>query len=170
MRQSIRVQHGTQNLATTHAAIGDAEVIALFASLKGERPTPELDKELSNQGRRICYPRCTAKGTLTFHFGGRESLSLGMFNLLEPEADAPMVANEAIEVAIVPGQAFTKEGKRLGRGGGFYDRTLPDLTNAKIIGYCWESQIVADIPTEAHDVAMDGVVTELHYYQQGKNG
>jgi 5-formyltetrahydrofolate cyclo-ligase len=67
----------------------------------------------------------------------------------------------AVDVVIVPGVAFTPDGARLGQGGGWYDRFLagvrPDCTS---IGVGFDAQVVDMLPTEPHDVALDGVVTE----------
>lgn len=60
---------------------------------------------------------------------------------------------------LVPGVAFTKDGKRLGRGGGFYDRTLSVIPSCiKTIGICKQSQIVEYLPTEPHDRQVDTVM------------
>ncbi len=65
------------------------------------------------------------------------------------------------DVIIVPGTAFTVDGARLGQGGGWYDRFLPDRRpDAVTIGLAFDAQIVESLPTEAHDVPLDMVVTE----------
>ena len=65
------------------------------------------------------------------------------------------------DVIIVPGTAFTRRGERLGQGGGWYDRFLADRRpDAVTIGVGFAPQIVDHLPTEAHDVALDCVVTD----------
>lgn len=60
---------------------------------------------------------------------------------------------------LVPGIAFTSEGKRLGRGKGFYDRTLSVLPSCvKTIGICKKSQLLPDLPTENHDMKVMQVI------------
>ena len=60
----------------------------------------------------------------------------------------------ALDVVVVPGLAFTPDGRRLGQGGGHYDRFLPRLRpDCVTIGACFAEQVVADLPTEPHDVA-----------------
>jgi 5-formyltetrahydrofolate cyclo-ligase len=64
-------------------------------------------------------------------------------------------------VILVPGVAFTRAGQRLGRGGGYYDRLLSALpAKAVRLGVCFELQIVDELPSEPHDMRVDGVVTE----------
>lgn len=76
------------------------------------------------------------------------------YGYAQPGADAPVVADSEIAAVLVPGLAFDRLGGRLGRGKGYYDRLLsrlgPDVVRVGVTaGY-----IVAELPTEAHDVAM----------------
>ena len=67
-------------------------------------------------------------------------------------------------LVIVPGRAFTKDGKRLGRGKGYYDKYLDKLIRKygksyiTIMGVCYKEQIVDDIPIDDHDILMDVVI------------
>lgn len=66
-----------------------------------------------------------------------------------------------IDLILVPGLAFSEDRHRLGRGGGFFDRLLAGAgKNAFKLGICFSFQILERIPTEAHDVVMDAVVTD----------
>jgi 5-formyltetrahydrofolate cyclo-ligase len=67
--------------------------------------------------------------------------------------------SDDFDIIIVPGRAFTIDGQRLGRGGGHYDKYLDKIKNknCKKIGFAFGCQIVDDLPTEEHDVAMDEV-------------
>jgi 5-formyltetrahydrofolate cyclo-ligase len=68
---------------------------------------------------------------------------------------------ELLDVVVVPGLAFTADGRRLGQGGGHYDRFLPRLRAGCVtIGAAFAEQLVEDIPTEPHDVRLDIVVTD----------
>ena len=75
-----------------------------------------------------------------------------------PEADPDPAL---VDVVVVPGVAFTRDGHRLGQGGGWYDRFLPQLRPAcTTIGVCFREQVVDAVPVEPHDVAIDLVVTD----------
>jgi len=75
-----------------------------------------------------------------------------------PEDDVP--ANWP-DVVVVPGLAFTAGGQRLGQGGGWYDRYLTGIRHDCLtIGVCFPEQLLADVPTEAHDITLDIVVTD----------
>ena len=86
-----------------------------------------------------------------------------------PEVDGPDLRVEpgdadpaTLDAVIVPGLAFTTDGRRLGQGGGHFDRFLPRLPAACVtIGVCFHEQLVADLPTSAHDVHVHYVVTDV---------
>jgi 5-formyltetrahydrofolate cyclo-ligase len=66
-----------------------------------------------------------------------------------------------LDVVVVPGLAFTADGRRLGQGGGHYDRFLPRLRpGCRTVGAAFAEQLVDDLPTEDHDVRLDLVVTD----------
>ncbi len=66
-----------------------------------------------------------------------------------------------LDVVAVPGLAFTADGRRLGQGGGHYDRFLPRLRAGCVtVGTAFAEQLVDDLPTEPHDVRLDLVVTD----------
>jgi 5-formyltetrahydrofolate cyclo-ligase len=78
-----------------------------------------------------------------------------------PKADQELHLPDAIDLILVPGLAFSKDRRRLGRGGGFFDRLLGGrASKAFKLGICFSFQIVDVMPAEAHDVIMDAVVTE----------
>jgi 5-formyltetrahydrofolate cyclo-ligase len=66
-----------------------------------------------------------------------------------------------VELALLPGIAFDRQGGRVGFGGGYFDRLLPSMTKALFIGLAFESQLTKDpLPLEPHDVRMHALVTE----------
>lgn len=90
-------------------------------------------------------------------FNGIENMQKGEhFNIPEPIGNA-FTDYEAIDMIIVPGRAFDEEGHRIGRGLGFYDRILENIT-AKKIGVCFKCQLFDNVPTEEHDIQMDIVL------------
>jgi len=65
---------------------------------------------------------------------------------------------DRITLAIIPGMAFDHQGNRLGRGKGYYDRLLPQLSHAYKLGLCFPFQLLTEeIPHEPHDCRMDEV-------------
>lgn len=94
----------------------------------------------------------------------------GMWGILEPPKQrwnelGKEVAPEQLDCVMVPGVAFDRNGRRLGNGGGYYDRLLKSVrADAVLIGVCFESQLVEQVVTEVHDVSMDIVMTEKTLY------
>lgn len=92
----------------------------------------------------------------------KEPFIKNALNILEPEN--PIKINE-VDVFLVPGVAFTATGKRLGRGGGYYDKLLSKYPDTLKIGITFNERIMQDLPTESHDISMDYVFTNDKYYK-----
>jgi len=83
-------------------------------------------------------------------------------NVFEPETPS---AESEVDVFLIPGLAFTVDGKRLGRGGGFYDQILKIYPKSLKIGLTSNDRILKDIPTEDHDILLNYVFTNDKYYK-----
>ncbi len=82
------------------------------------------------------------------------------YGLRQPRPPLVRIAPESLELVLVPGLAFSREGHRLGRGGGYYDRFLAALpSGVRRIGVGFGIQMLDDLPVEAHDAGMDEVIT-----------
>lgn len=130
--------------------------ILLFASLPDEIPTHDIIKKWS-KGKNIFLPRVNGNSLDIIRYVPG-MLKKGSFNILEPSGD-DTIDPATIDLIIVPGVAFDKQGNRLGRGKGFYDRLL-STTEAKTIAVCFDCQLVDLIPTESHDVPIQFIVTK----------
>ena len=80
------------------------------------------------------------------------------FGMLEPAADLPIVAPDALDVVLVPGVTFDRQGGRMGFGGGFYDGFLP-TTTALRVGITFDDCLVDKVPCDEHDQRMHWIVT-----------
>ena len=83
----------------------------------------------------------------------------GKFGILEP-IEIMKIAYKNIDLVLVPGIAFDREGHRIGYGFGYYDKFLTKVPKAVKIGLCFDFQVVDKIPREEHDVPVDFIVTE----------
>ncbi|CAN5831725.1 hypothetical protein BH11PLA1_BH11PLA1_01600 [soil metagenome] len=104
---------------------------------------------------RVCIPRLNWETRLMHPVLIRDwsrDLVLERLNLRVPRPDLPEIPIEELDAVVVPGLAFTRDGRRLGRGAGFYDRFLA-LLPARVltIGICFEVQFIADVPVDEHD-------------------
>lgn len=88
------------------------------------------------------------------------NFSQGAFGVLEPDLDSPVVDHHHIQGLLIPGVAFNKDGHRLGKGKGFYDKTLQHFSGLKV-GICFDFQISKQtLPIEEHDMRMDFLITD----------
>ena len=99
----------------------------------------------------VTYELAVLKGLDETH------LRQGPMGILEP-VEAEIVSPKEVGIWLVPGLAFTRSGKRLGYGGGWYDRLLADIKFPLSIGIAHAFQVVDDLPSEPHDVPLAGVV------------
>jgi 5-formyltetrahydrofolate cyclo-ligase len=132
--------------------------ILLYHSLPDEVNTHNLIRTLYAQGKTIILPTVSGED-LTLHiYEGESSLATGTSYGIQ-ESTGPLFTDYAsIDLALIPGMAFTLMGDRLGRGKGHYDHLLPRLS-CPFIGLAFPFQIVPHIPTEKHDIRMTDVVT-----------
>lgn len=84
---------------------------------------------------------------------------MSRFGVLQPPADAPRVGLETVDAVLLPGLAYDRRGVRLGYGGGFYDRLLPDFTGLTV-GATWDALVVDELPREPHDLRVGFLATE----------
>lgn len=83
-------------------------------------------------------------------------LALGRWGIWEPTDEAPLLSDYSrLDLVVVPGVAFSSDGKRLGRGKSFYDRFLPLVPRAAFVGVCYPCQVVEQIPADPWDIGMD---------------
>lgn len=90
-----------------------------------------------------------------------DALRRGRFGVLEPPAGA-VVRPQAGDVVVVPGVAFDRDGGRLGRGRGYYDRAFPVGAEEapRLVGFAYSVQLVERVPCDSRDRRMDAIVTE----------
>ncbi|BBC25876.1 5-formyltetrahydrofolate cyclo-ligase [Pseudanabaena sp. ABRG5-3] len=86
-------------------------------------------------------------------------MQLGAFNILEPHPDLPLMDLANIDLILIPAVACDRQGYRLGYGGGFYDRWLPNSTGLKA-GIIFDEFYVDELPHDAWDVPLDAILTD----------
>ena len=127
----------------------------VYLSFSSEAPTDKLIESLIAQGWRVYCPRLENKKMVAVEYG--EELALSAFGIREPLGEA---YEGDMDVAIVPMLAVDEQGRRLGYGGGYYDRYLAAHPETLWLAYGFDFQILRQVPTEEHDIKMDGVVTD----------
>ena len=133
--------------------------IFCFISVGHEPDTRALLETFKARGIAISVPKIITRHAMhAVPFPGWAALVLGPLGIPAPIASGAFDA--PIDVVIVPGLAFSRAGYRLGYGAGFYDRWLAEHPQPLRIGLCGEAELVADLPTEPHDIPVDVVVTD----------
>lgn len=138
------------------AAFQLAEKILMYHSLPDELDTRRFLNKWKDK-KRFFLPRVNGVNLELLPYD-ESRLEIGSFHIEEPTG-SDIHPIEEIEVIIVPGVAFDRKGRRLGRGKGFYDRLLKSSKATKI-GVGYEFQLVDELPYEDHDVPMNMIITE----------
>jgi 5-formyltetrahydrofolate cyclo-ligase len=149
-----------------HPLVLSAEALIVYHSMPDEPDTHELIKEFVRQGKKVFLPKVAGETTITLHrYFTDKDLAKGAFGIYEPvtpivpETDIPYIASQRGRVVcVVPGMAFDKYGRRLGRGKGYYDRLLKKLPYVYTIGVAFAYQIIDEIPYNKYDMMMDEVI------------
>jgi 5-formyltetrahydrofolate cyclo-ligase len=138
-----------------------------YCSFRGE---PDLSPLLQQQ-RVWGLPRCEGQSLIWHRWfpGCAWSLQPGTYGIMEPDATAPRIAPEQVELILVPCLACDINGYRLGYGGGFYDRMLSDplWANVPTIGIVFEYARLPQVPRESWDIPLSGICTESGLFLTG---
>ena len=118
-----------------------------------------LDRVLAD-GKALYVPKCVPNTNrmVFYRISALRDLSPGAYGILEPK-EAEVYQDEASALCLVPGLAFSANGARLGYGKGYYDTFFAQHPVLKL-GLCYDFQLVPQVPTQPHDVRMDGILTD----------
>ncbi len=134
-----------------------ASHILAFHPLKDEVDILPLLGSLLDMGKKVLLPEVVSDEDMVLkEYTGEDNLQKGVLGIMTPGSGV-FTDYGKIDAALIPGIAFTPEGKRLGRGKGYYDRFLPLLNDTYKIGVCFPYQVVEDIPCEEFDIRVDHV-------------
>ena len=137
----------------------NAQVIALYNSLKNEVSTKELINYSLDNNKVVVLPRVYNKTLRFYQISYQEKYELSSFHIEEPEDNiSKYISKDKIDLIIVPGICFDLNGNRIGYGKGFYDSYLTDEMNS--IGVCFKEQIINTIPSDNHDKKMKKIITD----------
>lgn len=135
----------------------DARTVWLYASMPDEVNLTLLMQHAAQSGKRIVLPVVDGDNLLIRHYEPEHTSMSGVYNIEEPTSLCPTLDNlDEIDIAIIPGRAFTHDGERMGRGKGFYDRILASLRCPKW-GVAFSCQIVDSLSTDPWDITLDNV-------------
>ena len=138
-----------------------SQTIMAYMAMKDEVSLQCLIEQAWKLGKTVAVPK------MTTHFGYMNAVAIhpdtawtvAAFGIKEPLVAVP-VRPDTIDLVLLSGVAFDRTGHRLGMGGGYYDRFLPQAQQAFLIGVTTDSQLVSEIPVQSYDRSVQAIVTE----------
>ena len=166
VRQRIKSMSADERLAAAVSifqrveeldAFSKARCVAFYAAMHDEVPTKDTLVRWLELGKRVVVPKVEGD-IMRFYEYAPDRMVIGAFGIEEPIADNECPP-EDIDFIVVPARAFTPDGWRMGRGGGFYDKymSLPGMRAYKC-GVAFSCQIFDTLPIDAHDIPVDIVI------------
>lgn len=142
-----------------------ASGVMLYLPVRNEVDATPVMARCLNDGKALVLPRMDYEGDrIVAHRvdDPATQLVLGRMDLVEPDAArTPVARADEIELVVVPGLAFDREGNRIGWGRGYYDAFLATIdAPIALVGLAYGFQVVESIEHDGHDVPMDLIVTE----------
>ncbi|MFP6664143.1 MAG: 5-formyltetrahydrofolate cyclo-ligase [Deltaproteobacteria bacterium] len=152
------------DLSATSPLLHDAATIAAYIACDGEIDPALLVAQRAAAGVQILLPRILPDRLLEFAPAAAygEPLVLGPHGILQPSGGTiELGAPPQPRLMLVPSVALDRQGRRLGRGGGYYDRLLPAARRHGwvIVGLCHAEHLVDTLPVEDHDARVDACLT-----------
>ena len=168
LRQQIRAakkQHTPEELQeqsavvlgklAVHPRFLAAERVMLYASLPDEVQTLAFIEEWRHR-KTVILPTVVGDDIIPVELSDSTEFAEGDFHIPEPQ-NHPYTGG--FDLIVVPGMAFDREGHRLGRGRGYYDRFLAQHPQVHTIGLCFDFQLVPEVPFEPHDRVIDEILS-----------
>lgn len=188
MRQRLRTLDENEDRSISlnfleQSLFPEPKTVFTFLSHGGEISTDELNEYYIARGTVVAAPKVTGDRMGFYRLSSAHGpFAKGAFGIREPAPDAELIFAPELNIApelsptelrfplliLIPGLAFDKNGDRLGKGAGYYDRFLTEFlayykdrrAEITLAGACHGFQIVERVPTESHDIPVDCLLTE----------
>ncbi|WP_428390122.1 5-formyltetrahydrofolate cyclo-ligase [Mucisphaera sp.] len=138
--------------------IAEADTIFAYVSVHEEVATHKLLDQLLERGKTVAVPVVVGEEMVPHLLNDLEDLYPDRYDIPAPQTRIPLETTP--DLTLVPGLAFTPQGHRLGRGGGFYDRFLQQHPDTLPIGLAFQTQVTDTLPEETHDHPVRILITE----------
>lgn len=144
--------------------VAKARSVFCYVGHGNEVQTDELLEHLLDEGKQVAVPRIVKRGVMEARLiGGTGDLKPDRHGIPSVSAQSPSMQQP--DVVVMPCVAATRDGRRLGMGGGYYDRWLAAHPDCTSIVLAYDVQVVGDLPTEPHDQRVNAVVDESHVWR-----
>lgn len=148
----------------------ESENIFIYISYDSEINTKDIITRAIKEGKKIYVPRTEFSTKLmnAVIIENFDNLVESRYGILEPKKDEPFIDPNDLDLIVVPGVAFDKNGGRVGYGAGYYDRYFKRINNenkSKIVklALAYDFQLMDKVPTDEEDVLIDAVMTEKQF-------
>jgi 5-formyltetrahydrofolate cyclo-ligase len=138
-------------------AYRQAKTIYGYLPYNQEVRTVAMLEQAIRDGKRIAVPKCYGDEMRFLWMEDLSKVEKGYAGIPEPIADGP-VADDPTALVLMPGLAFDPEGRRIGYGGGFYDRFLAAEPEHPTLALCYDFQMQSKLETEEFDIPVDTVI------------
>jgi 5-formyltetrahydrofolate cyclo-ligase len=151
-----------QARALALACYRSSQAVALYSPIQNEVDTGRLLDHALASGKNVFLPRWSERKFTFARIASRSELAVGRYGILEPMGEVGLSDDDRRNlIAFVPGVMFDSRGRRLGRGGGGYDRLLSQFSGDELaVGLAYDFQVVEDVPVQSWDRSMQYVITE----------
>ena len=141
-----------------------AKVLFGYVGRDDEVNTSPVLRQALSEGKRVGVPLCAGPGVMEVReIESLEDLNPGFCGMKEPDRTCPLIRPDEIDLVLVPCLSCTRDGTRLGYGGGYYDRYLKKVRGTTLAIFR-ERLLSASLPVEPHDIPVLGVITENTVY------
>lgn len=138
----------------------DAKTVFCYCSYGDEIDTYDILHAALAAGKTVCLPRTLGGGQMQARaVRSLDALQMSKYGILEPGEDCALVDPAQLDLCIIPCLAADVTGRRLGYGGGYYDRYLPQTPAVRMV-LCAGARLFAQIPAQEHDIACNMILTE----------
>jgi len=146
-----------RSLFTNTDAYRNAKSLYGYMSYNQEVRTLPILEQALRDGKRVAIPKCYGAEMRFIFMDDLSRVAKSSSGIPEPIADGP-IADDPAALVLMPGMAFDRDGRRIGYGGGYYDKFLAAEPNHPAIALCYDFQVVDRLPTEEFDIPVDLVL------------
>lgn len=148
----------------------EAENIFIYISYDSEINTSEIIDKAFKDGKKIYVPRTEFETRLmdAVEITSLDNLIKSSYGILEPSIEESHINPNELDLIVVPGVAFDRNGGRMGYGAGFYDRYFKKINKENIkrivkLALAYDFQVLEEVPMSVQDVPVDFIITEKEF-------
>ena len=170
-QQAAEAASAACELLCEQREFNDARSVMIFLPVLGEIDARGIARAAWAKGKRVAVPKVRAPGLMDaveIH-SLNDGLAPGVMNIIEP-VDNVIMGSDELDLIVAAALAFDRNGNRLGRGGGYYDRFINRCSGALVCGLAFDVQLLDQVPAEPHDEPVNMLVTNREFLRFARNG